>query len=316
MNDGNPETGPVTEEGLVESILQRPKEAKKEPEAAEAEAPEVEAEAEAEAETDEPDEHTEHDDDAEADAEDEPDEPENSMFTVKVDGEEFEVTQDELIAGYQKDSDYRRKTAALAEEHRAIRAKAQQEIEVLRGQFAAELEKLGATEQQEPNWVELAKTLDPWEYQTKRAEWDQQVVQRQQAQQQAAYHRQQTHQQVLAEQTQKLLESFPEWKSPEAFEKDRAAMQSAAASYGFTMAEFNGAVDHRVFKMLKDAMRGRAIAQAKPVQKTPKPAPKVLKPGAQVTPAHRAADKKASLRENLRRKGDTESAVAFLLGGD
>jgi hypothetical protein len=41
-------------------------------------------------------------------------------FKVKVDGEELEVPLDELLAGYQRQSDYTRKTQALAEERKRI----------------------------------------------------------------------------------------------------------------------------------------------------------------------------------------------------
>lgn len=39
----------------------------------------------------------------------------SEVFTVKVDGEEIEVTRDELLAGYSRQADYTKKTQALAE---------------------------------------------------------------------------------------------------------------------------------------------------------------------------------------------------------
>lgn len=41
-------------------------------------------------------------------------------YKVKVDGKELEVTLDELMQGYSKESDYRQKTQALAEERRRL----------------------------------------------------------------------------------------------------------------------------------------------------------------------------------------------------
>jgi len=46
------------------------------------------------------------------------DEDSPKLFTVKIDGKESQVTKEELINGYQRDADYRKKTQALAEERR------------------------------------------------------------------------------------------------------------------------------------------------------------------------------------------------------
>ena len=54
------------------------------------------------------------DDDSEVNTEDEP------KYTVKVDGEEVEVTQEELLRGYMRQRDYTQKTQALAEQRRQI----------------------------------------------------------------------------------------------------------------------------------------------------------------------------------------------------
>src|SRR5690606_29798652 len=47
---------------------------------------------------------------------DEGDDPDVQTFTVKVDGEEIEVTLEEALAGYQRQADYTRKTQALSQE--------------------------------------------------------------------------------------------------------------------------------------------------------------------------------------------------------
>ena len=50
------------------------------------------------------------------------DEDPAEWHTVKVDGEELQVTLDEALKGYQRDADYRKKTMTLAEERKAIQA--------------------------------------------------------------------------------------------------------------------------------------------------------------------------------------------------
>ena len=313
--DGNPEAGPVTDEDLVASLL--------EPDGEEEEADEeetLEASEDADGEDDAEAEDADADDDADDDAEEESDEPEEeSKFIVKVDGEEFEVTQAELVAGYQKGADYHRKTAALAEERRSFQAQSQAEQQQMRSQYAAALEKVLAQDapENEPNWVELSESLDPWEYQQAQAKWHQKVQTRQQARAQADSIRTQSHQMIVAQETQKLMESFPEWKTVEAFEKDRGELLATAMEAGFTLEEFNSAVDHRVFKLVKKAAKWDKYqaALSKPAKKIPKKASRVLTPGASVTKSERKAANATSLRDNLRRKGDEDSAVAYLLGG-
>ena len=55
-------------------------------------------------------EEVEEDDEEEAEESDEEEEEEPDLFAVKVDGEEIEVTFDELLRGYSRQSDYTRKT--------------------------------------------------------------------------------------------------------------------------------------------------------------------------------------------------------------
>ena len=50
--------------------------------------------------------------------ESEPEQEEEPKYTVKVDGQEIEVTQEELLRGYMRQRDYTQKTQALAEQRR------------------------------------------------------------------------------------------------------------------------------------------------------------------------------------------------------
>jgi hypothetical protein len=78
---------------------------------------------------------TEDDDEDDSDEDSEEDsqkeqpktEPKDEKFKVKVDGEELEVSLDELLAGYQRQSDYTRKTQALAKEREQLNSVKTQE---------------------------------------------------------------------------------------------------------------------------------------------------------------------------------------------
>ena len=53
---------------------------------------------------------------------DDSDEPE--YYDIKVDGEDLQVTLEEALKGYQRDSDYRKKTMSVAESRKEVEAKA------------------------------------------------------------------------------------------------------------------------------------------------------------------------------------------------
>ena len=311
----NPETGAVVDmDSAVESLIAE------EPATEEAEAPQEEQETEevsAESEDAAPEEVEEPESDEPEDADEETDEPDDRQYTVKVNGQEFEVNETELLAGYQKGADYQNKTTELAEERKTLAAQSQHNNE-LRGQLEAALAKYAAPAEQEPDWVKLSNELDPWEFQQRQAVWQQSQAAKGQAHQAAQAMQHQRHAQVVSENSVQLLEAFPDWKGDQAkFEADRTEMRAAAAHYGFTDQEFLAATDYRSFVLLRDAMIGRKVTAAKktPPKKIPKKATKVLKPGASETTATRKAKGKTTLRDNLRKQGDVDAGVAFLLGG-
>jgi predicted ribosome quality control (RQC) complex YloA/Tae2 family protein len=62
-------------------------------------------------------------------------------YTVRVDGEEVEVTIDELLSGYSRTQDYTRKTMALADQRKSLETELEQ-IRQERAQLTQVLSKL------------------------------------------------------------------------------------------------------------------------------------------------------------------------------
>ena len=310
----NPETGAVEVDAAVDPIayLTMKTEAPQEGRADEAEEPETPEAAADDAETtgEEP----------ETDAEQaEPDEAEEEpRYRVKVNGEEIEVTLSELQAGYQKDADYRQKTAKLGEERKSLDARkaeieaAQQQLETLKLQALA-----AAGEEPEPDWVKLAAE-DPIGTFEAKAKWDARQKQRAEAQQQLQQRYEAQRREIATREWEALLSKVPEWRDP--VKADAASRELAAAAsehYGIPQQEFASNLDHRLLLMLKDAAAYRALQKAKPaVEKKIAAAPKVQTPGSPRTRSEDAAVKRRALTENLRRNPNSkEAAIAYLLGG-
>jgi len=123
----------------------------------EAQDEEVETDAE-EYEADDEDEASELDDEDNTEEVIEQELPDDLTIKVKLDGEETEVTLDELRKGYSRYSDYTRKTQALAEERKAFQSEAEA-IRMERAQYAELLPALKAQieaqTEAEPDWDNL-----------------------------------------------------------------------------------------------------------------------------------------------------------------
>lgn len=205
----------------------------------------------------------EDDDEGEEALEDESDDEDPELHTVRVDGEELEVTYDELLAGYSRQADYTRKTQALSEERKALGEEKSQTAE-RRQEYARRLELVAQTLEEmtpeEPDWQALQKE-DPQKYLLMRDQWSQlQERQRQVAaerqrvakEQQEELERQ--YQEYLNGQLSRLQEVIPEWKD----EQKRKAELSELKSYaidraGLSLEEVNQLSDHRLLVALRKA---------------------------------------------------------------
>lgn len=271
---------------------------------------------------DEGDEPEDEGEDEESDGEDPDDEPgddeaeverveELQHFKVKVDGEELEVTLDELLQGYSRTADYTRKTTALAQEKAA-------ELEPLRSarqQYSQLLEKLERIVSDdlppEPNWDKL-RAEDPAGYAAQYADYQLQAskvlavrAERERVAQEE--HRDQVAQwnAHLAEEKKKLFTAVPEWsKDPEVAKKDLGALAKYITStYGYTEDDLSNTGDHRIIVAFRKAMLwdeqqakgGKALSEK---VKGTKP---VMKPGAKpvTTTSHDQPSRKKKVRRAM-----------------
>lgn len=251
-----------------EGILDGPSEPQ--PEGAEEE-PVAQAEASEPAEEEE-EEAYEADEAEELEEEAEPAE-EEPKYKILVNGQEEEVTLDEMLKGYQRQSDYTRKTQALAEER-----KQNQQLVNEYSQRLAQVAQLAEQLQQNPeipepniDWNKLYQE-DPVEWTVQRQLYNDRQQLRAQRQQQlevVKQEQQRLQQQQFAshleEQRQRLLELVPEWKDAEVAKSEKAQIREfAKQQYGMTENDVNQAFDARLVSMLRDAYlfrTGQAKAQ-------------------------------------------------------
>lgn len=245
--------------------------------------------------------------------------PETPKRKLKVGDEELD--EEEVVAGYMRDGDYRKKTTAVAEARRAVEAQQayiQQELASRVTQMDAALALMHRELMGDQQELQGLLESNPHEFLKRQAQLQQkqaafgQAIQQRQAyeqlqQQQAA--RQQA--EYLATQRTLLAERLPAWKdSAKAAAEQREIADVLTQHYGYQPDELSELQDARALLLARDAMLWRKS------QNLPKPkaaaAPAAVKPGAAPsTPGNERAEREAMQR--LRRSGRDEDAVAILL---
>ena len=257
---------------------------------------ETEEETESESEVEELEEdnpETEEDEDDESD--DQVEVEERKTFRVKANGEEQDVTLEELVEGYQKGSDYTKKSQTLAEQRKAVEAHASaiQEAQHLRDEYHARLGQVQEVLQNNnEEYVDLdtLKENDPIAYAVAVAERTEnnkklQAVQQEQARLAAesnAYHSQQQSQ-FVQEQAKLLSEKVKDFSNPQKSEQIKGEIRNFGKSIGFTDQELGSVFDHRHVMVLHKAAQWDKLQKSKAgVNKKVSNAPKMSKKGNKV----------------------------------
>ena len=273
------------------------------------EAPEA---SDADEEPEQSDAEGESDDQEEAEAPEE----QPALYTVKVAGEEVQVTLDEALKGYSREQDYTRKTQALAEESKAEKAA----IAAARDEY---LSKLQAVEQiitaNQPRVDQSLRHTNP-------AEWSAQMLQHQQwAEQRRAVEAEtgrlnaersqeeaRERETIAAREAEALLAVLPGWKDPATAKAETAALREYGHSIGYTDAELDDVLDHRAVRVLRDAMAYRdLVAKSGKVRSTVE-AKKVAKPGTATAAPSKSQDLQRA-KQRLRQSGSVDDAHAAIL---
>lgn len=283
--------------------------------------PPVAAEPEAGAE-EHPEQPVEAEVEAELEQEVEPGESEEEpqTFTVKIDGKEVEVSLDELKNGYQRQSDYTKKTMEASDQRKTAEAAIQQ-AQQERQQYAGELQRMavqleGVIEQQSQiDWNALIES-DPVEYlkqqqlfQQRQALYQQNTQERQKLAQQFQTEQAQAHQSYLAQQQEDLLAKLPDWKDDAKAAAEKTAISKFLQEQGFEAEDISSIADHRHVlvarkAMLYDQLMANAKLQAKKVQEAPQ---RVVKPGVNES---RHIDGRSAASKQLQKTGRVEDAAA------
>jgi hypothetical protein len=296
--------------------------------------PEIEEEQSTEEEDDESveeeSESDEEDDESEESEEETEESEEPELFTVKVGGEEFEVTLDELAKGYSRQSDYTKKTQELSEHRKGfddLTQKYNHELQSIQGerqQYINSLEEIinstsaKAEEYGNIDWEKL-KEEDPIEYFTKRDEINetrQKVIeyrhQQEQAQKVQSEKFQESFREWTAGEVGKLQELIPEFSNPDSSQKVRGNLREYATAQSFSPEEIGNLVDSRQIHVLYKAMKYDELQKADVKTKKVKNKPKVVKAGRGAQKGEGSKVKRTKQLKRLQASGRIDDAVHML----
>ena len=284
------------EEAVINEVEEEVIEEDELPEAAELEEEVVEDE--------ESDFDDEIDDEEQTEVEDEQEQP--TYYKVRIDGEEVEVTLEELQSGYSRQQDYTRKTQELSNQRKTIEQQ-QQELaqrDAIYSQLLPKLEaQLKGELAGEPDWNKLYED-DPVGYVREKQLWDEKKeklnatqAEQQRLQQEAMQKQQEQIAQMVQEGQQKLLELIPEWQDPEVATKDKLAIREYGINVlGYSPQEMDAVYDYRALLGLRNAWLQSKTVKATKKKPTEKAKARVARPGTTNRPRSVAPVKKAKQR--------------------
>jgi hypothetical protein len=283
---------------------------------------EVEATAEPETEEVEEEEEVEASDSDDEDLIEEPSREEPLMYSVKVDGQNAEVTLEDLKQGYSGQKYVQKgmqETADMKKEVATVYDALKNERQVIANLYQ-QIQQNGVATQPEKPSKELFEA-DPIGYMKKNIDYEAEMVayndqmaQLQHVTQQNSAAQENAQQAYMREQMQILQKEIPEFADEKKGQQLKDQLVNTGTNhYGYTTDEISQITDARAIKVLRDAalyqdiIAGKTKAKVKTQSATP-----VIKPGAKkvATPnAKIRSRQKAKLRET----GSLEDAVNLIM---
>lgn len=206
------------------------------------------------------------DDDGEADEDDSQDAAASAkpeLHRLKIDGQEVEVSIDELKKGYSLETAARQKLTAAAEQAKAVAAEIAG-LDAFKGRLDTALAAI-ETGLQDPRYAaeEMGhlKDADPAEYAVRRLEMQDQAdkakalqADRDRIEAAQAHTAQEAKNAAITKEKTALLKAFPSWSDPEKAEAGLGKMADyAGKALGVSLQEFDAIEDHRVLVAIDKA---------------------------------------------------------------
>ena len=250
--------------------------------------------------------------------------PEEELYTVKVDGKEHQVPLQDLLRSYSGNSHIQSKMREQADFQKKMEAEANA-LSNQRKDLQAKLdsvEKNYKSQEMKRPPMELLQT-DPIKYMEEiekfnihKEEMENLQSERQKLALQENEKAEQQRVAYLQEQGQALVEYIPDLKDAEKADSIKKSMVQTAVQYGFTESDINSIQDARALKLLHDVMLFNQAKSAKDgnVQKSnPRP---FIKTGAKQSPSATQTKQREKAFQNMKQTGSVEDVARWITQGE
>lgn len=291
---------------------------------AEDDAPDNQEEEELEASEDAEDATEADEDEVEADEEveegdSEDEEPDEQLFTIWDDDGPRQVSEAEAKSATMRMRDYTQKTMEAAERRKEAEA-ALEARNADREALKEQLAQWAVNQPQEPDWHELARTMQPQEFNLARVQWEQHLRQNEAAREQyrAIVAEQEADAQAerdrqKQESLEQLKQLYPDWRNPKVASKEVGEIVEFGKTLGFTDIELQGLSDHRMVRALREAMMYQRVSQnTAQIEKRVSDPGKTLRPGGKTTAKQIKARSTQKALKRLRETGSSEAFADWL----
>ena len=258
-----------------------------------------------------------------------PSDTNQELYRVVVDGQEQEVTLDELMKGYSRQSDYTRKTEKLSQDRKSVEelknqyTRQNEEAKIKRDQYEKQIQILSEQlKQSEPSKVDLDRLYEdnPAEYVRVKAEQDRRKEllekanqERERIQSEKQNEQSKQYNAYLEQQRELLTQKLPIYADKEKGPEFVKNLTSYAKEIGYTDQEINMLVDHRSVIMLANAYRYDKLKKANLKNKKVTKVSKVVSSSsAKVQDENEIAKRMKSKKATLRKTGKVQDAVSVL----
>ena len=258
-----------------------------------------------------------------------PSDTNQELYTLTVNGENVEVTLDELKKGYSRQSDYTRKTEKLSQDRKSVEelknenTRLNEEAKIKRDQYEKQLQVLSEQlKQSEPSKVDLDRLYedDPAEYVRVKAEQDRRKEllekanqERERIQSEKQEEQSKQYNAYLEQQRQLLAQKLPIYADKEKGPEFIKNLTNYAKEIGYTDQEINMLVDHRSVIMLANAYRYDKLKKANLKNKKVTKVSKVVSSSsAKVQDENEVSKRMKSKKATLRKTGKVQDAVSVL----
>lgn len=256
----------------------------------------------------------------------------NVVFNATINGEQKQVTMQELVKSYQLEGHTNQKSMKLESDRREFEATRDTAYNELANRLnsASNLVKMAETnllaEFQSIDWDTLRMT-DPGEWSALRQHYAERAAQINEAKTQVQSGQQKLTDEQLQEQVRqkqeflngemtKMIADNPAWSDQTVMAKEVGEIgKFLFETYGFKPEEVSNAMDARLMRMIRDAQAFRSGKSALKDKKVPDNIPKFRKGGPNNTNRNdmqKARDAKA-VKERIRKSGGSEDAIAAAL---